>query len=480
MIARYLTATNSTHACLSNMMRTFATSFAVVALLVAAAPAQADSTFQIDGGGDGHGIGMSQYGAYGYALHGKDYRFILSHYYKGTTLGGTNPLQIVRVLLATGSASFSGASYAPHKKLDPKATYSVAVLADGSLGLFASTGKKLGRFRAPLSVGGKGPLHLAGHGYYRGWLEFRPRAGRAVQTVNALHLEDYVRGVVSYEMPASWSAEALKTQAVAARTYAITSNVNGRGYQLYPDTRSQMYGGVAAETRSTDAAVAATRGQVVTYKGQPAVTYFFSSSGGHTENVENVWLGSTPEPWLKGVVDPYDGAGGNPYHHWTYDMTPAAAAAKLGSLVKGRLVGIAVTKRGVSPRVVAAQVVGTGGRTTVTGPQLQSDFGLMSTYMSFTTVTSAPGISTPSSRRTRIRDRQGAAEVGFEVLAIHGDVFPVGKRSLVAIQVRSRRGWRTVERVHADARGSYVAWLPTAGTYRALYRHVAGPAVSVG
>ena len=135
-----------------------------------------------------------------------------------------------------------------------------------------------------------------------------------MQTVDALHLEDYVRGVVSDEMPSSWSPEALKTQAVAARTYAITSSVNGNGFQLYQDTRSQMYGGVAAETPSTDAAVAATRGQIVTYHGAPAITYFSSSSGGHTESIQNVWLSSAPKPWLKGVTDPYDGAAHNPNH----------------------------------------------------------------------------------------------------------------------------------------------------------------------
>ena len=232
------------------------TTASVAAVLALAAPAAADGTFQIVGGGDGHGIGMSQYGAYGYALHGKSYRFILGHYYRNTELGRTNPSQIVRVLLATGSASFSGATYAPHKWLNPNRTYSVQALADGTLTLYDQQGRKVGTFKGPLSVGGPGPLLLAGHGSYRGWLEFRPAgAGAAVQTVNALHLEDYVRGVVSYEMPASWAPEALKTQAVAARTYAITSTVNGNGYQLYTDTRSQMYGGVAAETPSTDAAV---------------------------------------------------------------------------------------------------------------------------------------------------------------------------------------------------------------------------------
>ena len=446
-----------------------------------AAPAQAYGTLQIAGGGDGHGIGMSQYGAYGFALHGKDYRFILGHYYRGTALGTTNPLQIVRVLLAGGPASFSGATSAPGRRLNPNVTYSVRALANGSLALYDQTGRRLGSFRAPLSVGGPHPLDLLGHGRYRGWLEFRPTgAGSAVQTVNALHLEDYVRGVVSYEMPSSWSSQALAAQAVAARTYAITSSVGGSGYQLYADTRSQMYGGVAAETPSTDAAVAATRGQVVTYRGRPAITYFFSSSGGYTESIENVWLGSAPEPWLKGVPDPYDGVGGNPDHHWTRPLTVSAAAAELGSLVKGRLLGIAIIKRGVSRRVVSAQVIGTGGRTAVTGPQLESIFGLPSTYMTFTTIDSSPSGASNPIRRVRVRGRQGAAEVGFEVLGISGRVFPAPPGSMVAIQWHSRRGWRTIGRVRAASDGWYAAWLGHAGTYRVLYRDAAGPAVGIG
>ena len=93
--------------------------------------------------------------------------------------------------------------------------------------------------------------------------------------------------MVSRESPSSWPAEALKAQAVAARTYAITTSKAGDGWDQYADTRSQVYGGVAAETASTNAAVAATRGQVVTYDGEPVVTFFFSTSGGRTENVEN-------------------------------------------------------------------------------------------------------------------------------------------------------------------------------------------------
>ncbi len=178
----------------------------------------------------------------------------------------------------------------------------------------------------------------------------RAAALAASKIVNAVALDDYVRGVVAGEMPASWPAQALEAQAVAARTYALTSDVGGAAFDVYDDTRSQVYGGVGAETAATDAAVAATSGQVVTYHGALAATYFFASSGGYTENVENVWAGSTPEPWLRGVPDPYDGAGGDPYHRWLIGLSPAGAKAKLGALVRGALVGIRVTRHGVSPR----------------------------------------------------------------------------------------------------------------------------------
>jgi stage II sporulation protein D len=284
---------------------------AALACLALATPACADaaSSFAVEGGGYGHGIGMSQYGAYGYALHGKGYKFILHHYYRGTTLGQTDPNQVVRVLLAASAPSFSGATAAAGKTLNPSATYDVRPQADGSLALYDGAGKKIVKSSpAPLVATGVGPLSVAGLGSYRGSLEFRPDGAGGVETVDAIGLDDYVRGVISAEMPSAWSPEALKTQAVAARTYAITTSVGGNGFDLYPDTRSQMYGGVSAETAATDTAVAATSGQVVEYGGNPVVTYFSSSSGGHTASIEDVWPGSTPEPWLRGVADRYDGA----------------------------------------------------------------------------------------------------------------------------------------------------------------------------
>ena len=94
-------------------------------------------------------------------------------------------------------------------------------------------------------------------------------------------------------MPSSWHIQALRAQAVTARTYALsTSKTNGGVFDQYPDTRSQVYRGVSAETAASNRAVADTSRQILTYGGKPAVTYFFCTSGGKTENVENSFVGS--------------------------------------------------------------------------------------------------------------------------------------------------------------------------------------------
>ncbi len=432
---------------------------AAVVLTLFSAAARADGTFFIRGGGDGHGIGMSQYGAYGYALHGADYQAILAHYYQGTALGTINPRQTVRVLLATGRASFSGATGVSGSatRLTPATTYTVKA-AGSRLTITTSAGRPVGTFATPVTVTNSthpsAPLTVPGLGSYRGSLQFSA-AGGAVQTVDAVGLDDYVKGVVAAEMPSSWATAALEAQAVAARTYAITTTVGGNGYDLYSDTRSQMYGGVTAETPSTSAAVAATSGQIVTYDGRPAVTYFFASSGGYTESIQNVWTGATPEPWLRGVPDPYDNAGQDPYHSWGWQMSLSAAARKLGRLVKGRLVGIAVTRHGVSPRILQGQVVGTGGTTTVSGTQLQSLFGLDDTWATFTSITTTDPLGTLS-----------------------GTVFPAPAGGLVAIQAQSTGAWHTVGQARVSAAGAYSTQMPS-GRYRILDGTLAGPATTI-
>lgn len=198
--------------------------------------------------------------------------------------------------------------------------------------------------------------------------------------VKRVALEAYVRGVVSAEVSASWPMAALQAQAVASRTYALTAHAGGSRFDVYSDTRSQMYLGKAAETPSTNTAVAATAGQIVTYAGQPAITYFYADSGGHTESVQYGFPGSTPQPWLVGVSDPYDSG---PSSRWTVSMSFASAAKRLSGLVDGAFRGIEVIRRGSSPRIVSAYVLGSKGRTAVDGPELAARLGLNATWAYF-------------------------------------------------------------------------------------------------
>jgi stage II sporulation protein D len=368
-------------------------SLTLLAALALAPSAPAAGRLIIKGHGYGHGIGMSQYGALGFAQHGSTYREILGHYYEQTDVVPLTAAPDVRVLLqTTRRVVVSGVVAAGSRKLSAKSSYSAGA-SGGRVSLYAASGRRLGTYPAPLRLAAPkgGAFRLRGaaangtrNGRYRGALELRAAGGR-LQAIDALDLEDYVRGVISAESPSTWPAEALKAQAVAARTYAITTNVGTTtdGIDQYADTRSQMYKGVNAEYATTDAAVAATAGQVVAQNGRPVTTFFFSTSGGHTENVEDSFIGALPQTWLKGVVDPFDAI--SPRHNWgPFTMSQATVQAKLKGLVRGSFRGITVLERGSSPRIVRAEVDGTNGVTQVTGPQLRTRLGLFDTWASFT------------------------------------------------------------------------------------------------
>jgi SpoIID/LytB domain protein len=358
---------------------------ALTALLALPAGASAKKWI-VKGAGFGHGAGMSQYGAYGYARHGFTFDAILAHYYTGTTLGSAPP-QTVRVLLRpyATSVSFRGASSACGVGLKPGKTY-VAKRKGAGVRLRTKKGATVASCGGLLSAAGAPTVEMIGKGTYKGSLEVRPSSvpGK-LNAINAVAIEDYVKGVVPKESPASWPPEALKAQAVAARSYAIASPVHGNGFDQYDDTRSQAYGGAAAETTKTNQAVDATAGQVVMYAGAVAETFFFSTSGGHTENNEfsSLGFGNTPVPYLRGVDDPYEAETGSPYEHWKRKFSLGKMNAALGSLVRGRLRNIVVTERGTSPRIVHANLIGTAGTTTVTGPDLRDALGLPDTWAYF-------------------------------------------------------------------------------------------------
>ena len=339
----------------------------------------------IDGSGDGHGVGMSQTGAEGFALHGYTYQQILAHYYTGTALATLPATQNVTVLLESSrkSVSFTGGAQANHRRLGTAAIYRAVPVRGGRIGLEDTLGRRLATLSEPTMISGPTALTLRGtalhgikNGAYDGSLELL-RKGSRIDVVNVVTLESYVSGVVPAESPPTWQAAELEAQAVAARSYAITTDVSAE-FDLYADTRSQEYGGLNVETPATNAAVTATTGQVVTYNGSPVTTYYFASSGGETENVENSFPGAAPEPWLVAVLDPYDSSQFGPIK-----LTLDSAAKKLGKLLAGTLEAINVTQRGVSPRVVAAQVIGSKGTTGVTGPQLAAALGLPSTWACF-------------------------------------------------------------------------------------------------
>lgn len=482
----------------------------LLGVLVMAAPAGAAGAaavttqgagLYITGAGFGHGIGMSQYGAAGYALHGSSYQQILQRYYAQTTLANVNPNRNVTVLLKPkGAAAFSGATKIRGSATKLSATTNYSVLVAGSQLKLISAGRTIGVFSPPLQVSGATPLKLIGTGTYRGSLVFRPSTGGGVMTVNSLGLESYVRGVVSAEMPSSWPQQALEAQAVAARTYAITAGVGSSDFDVYSDTRSQMYEGVTAETPATDAAVAATRGLVVEYENAPAVTYFFASSGGQTESVQNVWAGVTPEAWLVSQPDPYDNSENNPYYRWNMSLKLNAANSKLGKLVDGSLMGINVLQRGVSPRVIQAQVVGSGGSTTVTGATLQADLGTPSTWMTFTTV-SAQGVKTTSTITTPSTTPTVAAVststtttppppsggvalvrghlLAGQSFAVTGTIYPAVPGATVTAQIQLGSGWSTVASGAQDVNGGYSISVPSSGTYRVRYGGIVGPTIKV-
>ena len=370
----------------------------------------AGDTFTFEGHGWGHGVGLSQYGARGRALAGWDAARILRHYYHGASLT-VQRKRTVRVLLSTGRASAALWSPTPWRAggarpngrtitpLKAGAAYVLRMLPDGRLALDLGP-RRVAIFTGAVRVQGRGASSSVAWGprqpeagrRYRGGLRAVP-AGAGFDLVNVVSLEDYLKGVVPREMPASWGDDALAAlvaQAVAARSYAISTMKPTTGYDLYDDDRSQVYGGVSAEDPRSTRAVEATRGTVLTYDGQVITAFFFSTSGGRTEDVQNVFRGSAPRPYLVSVPDPYDRI--SPYHAWP--DPPTFTGARLGSLLglDGPVTDVTIVRRGVSPRVLEARVTTRSGRqTSFTGTQMRSELGLRDTW--FSVVKDAPGVA---------------------------------------------------------------------------------------
>jgi stage II sporulation protein D len=476
-------------------------------------------TFVLSGHGWGHGVGMSQWGAKGYAEHGWTYDRILARYYQGTTIAPA-PVSSVRVLLFDGAKSLTLSSARAWTVVD--ADGASHDLPPGKLKL--GVGLKLDGVSLvqPLVFEGGGvPLQVAGKAY-RGSITVQKDAKGKLQAVDAVALEDYLKGVVPAEMPSSWPAEALKAQAVAARSYALAERTPAKPYDLYADTRSQVYLGVATERPSTTAAIDATAGQVVTYAGKVATTYFSSSSGGQTAAASESFAKGVP--YLQSVADPYDDS---PYRNWTAAIDGTRAAKALG--LKGTVTDLAPTT-GPSGRVVTAALSLPTGQSIVTGSQLRAALGLRSTWFSLALLSltpppaavpygskatltgltrgvaapvleqrsgsvfwapgpavSANGAFTVAVRPLQTTDyrlgtgtiRGAPARVAVAPVVrlgegLRGTVKPAVTGKPVQIQAQQGSTWKTVATVQVDAAGAFAGGELGAGTFRARYAPGAG------
>ena len=402
---------------------TFRTASSVVALLalvltsVVATPAPAgaaDGSLTFVGHGWGHGRGMGQYGALGYAVdQGWSYLQILDHFYQGTSLAGDagNPAVGVELTRLTGDTMVTGPGLTVNGTSVGAGAVKVTRTAKGAFQISTGTG-------CGTSWTAWGPPQPSGvtvqtsgdqtvltnllrvcepgttYGY-RGALVFDNSEGRQV-VVNSLPSEDYVRGVVPRESPASWGAlgggrglQALKAQAVAARSYALSSAPRPSGALTCDTTSCQVYLGAyewpyngtlkALEYPSSDRAVAETAGQVRrAADGSVSRTEFSSSTGGWTAG------GTFPA-----VEDQGDSTSLNPNRTWNVTLSQSTVAAALGT---GPIAAIAVTARNglgaEGGRVRSVIVYGADGRQTgFTGAQVRSALGLKSDWFSVSGVT---------------------------------------------------------------------------------------------
>jgi len=376
----------------------------IAAIVLALVPgtssaAEGPARLVLQGKGWGHGHGMSQYGAQGAALQGRNHRQILRFYYPGTRWGREGGK--VRVLISADTTadvvvrdraglkvrSLGNGMTVDLRKARPAARAWRITAVSPTRSLVSWKGRSGGWQRLRTVKGdaqfqATGPITLvtpSGSVAYRGALRSATvTPGRkARDTVNVVSLENYLRGVVPAEVIASsWRSAALRAQSVAARTYAAYERRHplARHYQLCDTAQCQVYTGTANEHPRTDAAIKRTRAAVLTHRGRPAFTQFSSSNGG--------WTSAGAFPYLSAKKDPYDATPSNPNHTWRHVVRTTAIEAAWPAL--GDFRRITVLRRdghgAWGGRVERVRVVGSRGSTTVSGDTFRSYLGLKSNW----------------------------------------------------------------------------------------------------
>ncbi|HYM50536.1 MAG TPA: SpoIID/LytB domain-containing protein [Candidatus Limnocylindrales bacterium] len=383
------------------------------------------SGFLFQGKGNGHGLGMSQWGARGRAEAGQSYRTILAAYYQGTRIETRDTSGSVRIALTHGALDLArpwARLFGPFPQIaGPLSIDGLAlqVGAGAALGFAAnSAGQPTAFVQAPDGTQGapvvlSGPITVHAQGAaglrtnlaqtldsdfrtgseqrrYAGTLRIIPTDGARILPVNVLPMEDYLKGVVPAEMPAYWGNEALKAQAVAARTYAmrkIALGGSGADFDLEGNEFDQAYSGLSDQRSATTSAVDATRGQVLTSGGHLIDALFTASNGGHSSDSEYGFIhwnhGLKPAArisYLRGISDPLDRA-----PSWQVGpFSPTDAATILrdsGEDIGDRLLGIDVLQRSPAGRIMGVRLRGSGSTDEVSGPVLRSYFGLPDTLV---------------------------------------------------------------------------------------------------
>ena len=382
------------------------------------------SGFLFSGRGNGHGLGMSQWGARGRGEAGQDYRSILQAYYQGVSIDVRDTSRPVRVGLTHFAINLTRPwprLFGPFQEIAGPATVDGTSLSVETGGFLVFGSNPTGRptvlvqrpdgsrgqpiaITRPLTVRASGPAGLrtnllesldsdfrrgSEERRYGGTLTIVPKAGARVVLVNTLPLEDYLKDVVPAEMPFSWGAEALKAQAIAARTYALRKILlAGPGdFDLEGTTYDQAYGGLGEERAASSEAVDATRGQVLTSVGHLIDALYMASGGGHTENSEYGFIrwnhGLVPAAffsYLRGIPDPLDQSPA-----WQVGPFSPAVAAQIirddGEDVGDTLVGIDILQKGPSGRVLGVRLRGISQSIEMSGPNLRGAFGLPDTLV---------------------------------------------------------------------------------------------------
>ncbi|KRA31362.1 MULTISPECIES: SpoIID/LytB domain-containing protein [unclassified Nocardioides] len=383
---------------LNALMALVAGLVAVVVTAVVVPPAQAEgpTSLTLIGRGWGHGHGMSQYGAQNAAKnHARTTSQILDFYYPGTRPAAASGALVVLLTADTTSNLVVGhRSGLSVRSLTSGASWALTSSSARQWQLVPSADNRSTRLsvltdkwrtvrdipgEAEFRASGAAPIRVyypGGSATYRGRVRSAiPDSGLGRDTVNVVGLEDYLKGVVPVEMPAAWHPQAVRTQAVAARTYAAfaRSNRHPRHYHLCDTTACQVYRGVSAENPASDAAIAATATRIRTYDGKPAFTQFSSSNGG--------WSSAGSQPYLAAKQDPYDVWEGNPNASWDVVVPATTIEAAWPAIGDFERIGVTVRDGNGSwgGRVTEVRVRGAAGVVVVSGDTFRSRLGLKST-----------------------------------------------------------------------------------------------------